>query len=304
MSRSDTLTGPRRRDLLRLAAGGALVAVAARAQPRGELRIVLAAETAQHAALVQALRTRWPAVTTFRDPIADATGRSKPLAYAAVGPLALQQALRTPLDAPLIAILVSRQAYAQLVDQGARQPRGVTAIFAESSPVQQMRTIAAVMRRPVIVGALSSLRSHYLEPLLNTAAQGAGLSALVQAYDPAIGVSRNLLRLAAADAVLIFPDSDIFSPGSLRELLESTYRRRQPVFGFSEALVNAGTLASAYSSADDLAAHLIELLGSVTENRLPAPDYPRYWRVAINDSVARSLDIVIDSFARSLGDRP
>jgi putative tryptophan/tyrosine transport system substrate-binding protein len=304
VSRSDTLTDPRRRDLLRLAAGGALVAVAARAQPRGELRIVLAAETAQHTALVQALRARWPAVTTFRDPAPDATGRPKPLAYAAIGPLALQHALRTPLDAPLIAVLVSRQAYAQLVDQGARPPRGVTAIFAESSPVQQMRTIGAVMRRPVTVGALSSARSRYLEPLLETAAQGAGLSAIVQVYDPAIGVSRNLLRLAAADAVLIFPDSDIFSPDSLRELLESTYRRRQPVFGFSEALVNAGTLASAYSSADDLAAHLIELLGTVAESRLPAPDYPRYWRVAINDSVARSLDIVIDSSARSLGDRP
>jgi putative tryptophan/tyrosine transport system substrate-binding protein len=127
---------------------------------------------------------------------------------------------------------------------------------------------------------------------------------MVQGYDPAIGMTRNLLRLAAADALLIYPDGDIFNPASLRELLESTYRRRQPVFGFSEALVEAGTLASAFANADDLAAHLVELVGALAEGRLPPPQYPRYWRVAINDNVARSLDIVIDGFTRSMGDRP
>lgn len=207
----------------------------------------------------------------------------------------------------MISVLVSRQAYGQLVQQADRPSRGITAVFAEASFAQQMRTIAAVMRRPVTVAALVSERSRHLETALKTAAESAGLSANVQAYEPAIGMSRNLLRLAAADAVLIYPDSDIFDPASLRELLESTYRRRQPVFGFSEALVDAGTLASAFASADDLAAHLVELLGALSqgsEGRLPPPEYPRYWRVAINDSVARSLDIVIDGAARSLGDRP
>jgi ABC-type uncharacterized transport system substrate-binding protein len=127
---------------------------------------------------------------------------------------------------------------------------------------------------------------------------------LAEPYDPSIGLSRNLLRLAVADALLIFPDSGIYNPQSLRELLESTYRRRQPVFGFSEALVKAGTLASAFSSADDIAAHLAELLVAISDGRLPPPQYPRFWRVAINDNVARSLDIVLDDSARSLGDRP
>lgn len=290
--------------MLRLACAMA-VAVPARAQPRREVRVVLAAETAQHAALVRALRARWGAVSASSDAVAAARGRSAPLAYVAVGPRALQQALGLALDAPLIAVFVSRQAYGQLVaDHGARAPRGVTAVFAESSAVQQMRTIAAVMRRPVTVGALASTQSRDMEAAIKAAADGEGLSAMVQAYDSAIGLSRNLLRLAAADTILIYPDSEIFTPDSLRELLESTYRRRQPVFGFSEALVNAGTLASAFCSADDLAAQLVELLGTVADGRLPAPQHPRYWRVAINDSVARSLDIVIDASARSLGDRP
>ena len=304
MSRAGAPTGPSRRGLLRLAAGSALVSVAARAQQRGELRVLLAAETTQHASFVQALRARWSSLTTYPDISASVKGRTPPLAYAAIGPLALQQSLRTPLDAPLIAILVSRQAFARLVEQEGRPPRRITAVFAEASPAQQARVIAAVMRRPATVGALASEQSGYLEPALKAATEATGLSVTVHAYDAAIGMSRNLLRLAAADALLIYPDSSIFNPANLRELLESTYRRRQPVFGFSEALVQAGTLASAFASADDLAAHAVELLSAVAEGRLPLPQYPRYWRVAINDSVARSLDIVIDADARSLGDRP
>lgn len=303
MQRLAAAAGPSRRDLLRLACG-MVVAASAGAQPRSELRILLAAQTAQREAVVRALRARWAAASEFSDISAAARGRPAPLAYVAVGAPALQQALANALDAPLIALLVSRQTYGRLVEQSARPPRGVTALFAESSPAQQMRTIAAVMRRPVTVGALASSQSSYTEASIKAAADATGLSATVKAYDPAIGLSRNLLRLAAADAILIYPDSEIYTPDSLRELLESTYRRRQPVFGFSEALVKAGTLASAFSSADDLAAQVVELLGPVTEGRLPAPQYPRYWHVAINESVARSLDIVVDAAARNLGDRP
>jgi ABC-type uncharacterized transport system substrate-binding protein len=292
----------RRRDLLRFV-GGALLAVNASAQARGDLRVLLAGETPQHAALVRAVRERWPRAAAYTDLSAARAERPAPLAYLAVGPRALQAALAVPLDAPLISVLVSRQAYAQLVDRAAA-PRGVTAIYAEPSPAQQMRTIAAVFRRRVTVGTFVSASSRYAEPLLRDAAASAGLSLIAEAYEPSISLSRNVLRLTRAEALLIFPDSEVYTPESLRELLESTYRRRLPVIGFSEALVNAGTLASAFASAQDLAAHLAELLAAVSDGRVPAPQYPRYWRVAINDNVARSLDIVIDDSARSLGDRP
>lgn len=304
MLRFEAPTDPNRRNLLRLATSSALLPVAAKAQTQGELRVILAAETAQQASFVEALRARWPSVAAYSDAVAAASGRRWPLAYVSVGPRALQQALRVSLHAPLIALLVSRQAYGQLVAQADRRPWGVTSIFAEASPWQQMRTIAAVMRRPVTVGAFLSDHSPELEPTLKAAAETAGLLSRVQRYEPAIGISRNLLRLGTADVLLISPDSNIFDPRSLRELLESTYRRRQPVFGFSEALVAAGTLASAFASADHLAAHVVELLAAVSSGRLPTPQHPRYWGVAINESVARSLDIVIDKSARRLGDRP
>ena len=76
------------------------------------------------------------------------------------------------------------------------------------------------------------------------------------------------------------------------------------MIGFSEALVNAGTLASAHSDISDTLTHLQAVVGSIADGRLPEPQYPKYWRVAINDNVARSLDVVIDDAARRMGDRP
>jgi ABC-type uncharacterized transport system substrate-binding protein len=167
-----------------------------------------------------------------------------------------------------------------------------------------MRLIAALYKRTVTVGALISEQSTFMLPLLQRAATDHRLELAVTVADPDVSLSRNLLRLASATVLLIFPDTSLYTPASLRELLESTYRRRQPVVGFSEELVAAGTLASAYSDADDVAAQLQPLLTAIADGRIPEPQYPRYWRVAINDSVARSLDIVIDEPARRLGERP
>jgi ABC-type uncharacterized transport system substrate-binding protein len=140
--------------------------------------------------------------------------------------------------------------------------------------------------------------------VLREAASAADLSLHAELYEPQLGITRNLLRIADAAAVLAFPDAGIYSTQNLRELLEATYRRRQPVIGFSSALVAAGTLASAVSDADDLAAQVAGLAMEFAERRLPPARYPRYWRVAINESVARSLNVLVDPSVLRLGDRP
>jgi hypothetical protein len=76
------------------------------------------------------------------------------------------------------------------------------------------------------------------------------------------------------------------------------------VIGFSAELVAAGTLASAYTDIDDTVAHLGAVVDSVVSGRVPEPLYPRYWRVAINDNVARSLNVIVDDGVRRLGERP
>jgi putative tryptophan/tyrosine transport system substrate-binding protein len=266
------------------------------------VRVILGPEAPAQRDLVAAIRARYPAADVDTN-VGRLLRRGGAIAYVAMGPAALQAAQAQRLDAPVICLLTSRQAYARIAAERP-QDRSVTAIFAEPSPSQQMRLIAAIHRRRVVVGAFISPQSTYLAPLLRQAAVSNQLDLELAPIEPDASLSRNLVRLANAAVVLVFPDSAIYTQQSLRELLESSYRRRQPVIGFSQALVTAGTLASAYADASDTAAHLHTILEGIAAGRLPEPEYPRYWRVAINDSVARSLDVVVDDAVRSMGDRP
>jgi hypothetical protein len=291
-----------RRSVLRLASLLAL-APAARAVTidPGLVQVVLGPDSARQQDALRALKSQFAHVRAAVE-IPPPSG-PRPVAYVALGPAALQSAAPQKLNAPLVSIFSSRQSFLRTTAAAPPDIRA-TAIYAEPSPAQQMRLIAALYRRTVVVGVLLSEQSGSMGPLLLQAAAESRLELVVEFADPSAPLSRNLLRLASASVVLIVPDSSLYTPVSLRELLEATYRRRQPVVGFSEGMVAAGTLASAYSAIDDTVQQLRTMVSAVAEGRLPPPQFPRYWRVAVNDSVARSLDIIVDDEVRRLGDRP
>lgn len=266
-----------------------------------DVRVIVGPDSPQQAEAISALLRRYGPATVDDKPNA-LRRAARPTAYVALGAIAFRAALDARLDAPVVCLLASRQAYQREADAAPRSAS--TAIYAEPAPEHQMRLIAALYKRPVAVGVLITGESAYMEPLLREAAIAQGLRLEAVSVGPDGGLTRSLNRLGSASALLIFPDSSLYTQSSLRELLESTYRRRLPVIGFSAALVAAGTLASAYTDIDDTLAQLDGLLDQLAARRLPPPRYPTYWRATFNESVARSLDIVIDETARSLGDRP
>lgn len=269
-----------------------------------ELRVITAADPAAQRPMLQALRLRYPALLAESDPAAwEAHKNAGPIV--ALGPAALRRALGTDLRSPLISVLTSSQTYRRLAANVSREV--ATAIYADASPNAQFQLIAALFERKVTVGVLLSDASTYLEKALRQAAQQYTLEILITKADPNQDPVRALNGLAGAHVLLAVPDSTLYTPDTLRAVLESTYRRGLPVVGFSAATVAAGTLASAYPDADDIVAdlgELIESLGASGVDALPEPRFPRYWRVAINENVARSLGIVITDKVRALGVHP
>jgi ABC-type uncharacterized transport system substrate-binding protein len=169
-----------------------------------------------------------------------------------------------------------------------------------------MQLIAALFERRVTVGVLLTEASAHLEKPLRQAAQNAGLDIQLSQATGGQDAVRAINTLNAAQVLLAVPDGRLYTPDTLRAVLESTYRRGLPVIGFSTATVTAGTLACAHADLDDIAADLIELIDSLPASGTPLPEarYPRYWRVAINDNVARSLGLTVSDKVRSLGVRP
>ncbi len=296
-----------RRTSLRLLAGlglahgwGRQVALAVGpGQPRG-LQVVVGADSASARQILAALRLRFPALVADDDPGAF-EARSAPVPVVAIGPVALRLALEADLKGPLVSVLTSSQTYRQLTQEACPS---VTAIHADASPLAQVQLISALFENRGAVGVLLSDSSAYLERPLRQAAAQFGLELLLERVAPSMDVVRSLTRLRGAQVLLAVPDTTLYTAGTLRAILESTYRRGMPVIGFSSATVAAGTLATAYCAVDDVVADLLELLevmvGQVGTT-VPEPRFARYWRVAVNESVARSLGVPVTDKVRQLG---
>jgi hypothetical protein len=290
----------------RLVRGLPLLAIASAFAPARaaefELRILTSDDSDPTRQIVRAIERRYPDARSSPD-LRTLIARNGPAVYAAIGPGALQLALEADLVDPLISLFTSNEVYTRILRSlpATRRRASITAVYAEAAPKHQMQLIRQLLGRHVTVGVLLTDNTRHLNEALQTAARAAGLELDAQIVDANENVVRASTRVASSQVLLAVPDSTLYTGQVLRSLLESTYRRRQPVIGFNVGMVNAGTLAAAYSSIEDTIAGLGELARAATAGRLPEPDYPRHWRIAINDNVARSLGIVVEEAVRSLG---
>lgn len=282
--------------------GGSFVCRASSAS-LSELRVIVEPGTNAASPILNALSQRYPGVklgpaASFVPP------RSGNVSYVAIGPAALRAALAARIAEPLVALFTSRQSFDVALKEAQKYPgMRVSAIYAEASPDAQFELIAALYLRRVTVGVLLSEATVHLVPALQRAANRFGMDLLMHRVDPADNVIRELGALSDATALLAVPDAAIFSADNLRGILESTYRRGQAVIGFTPALVSAGTLATAYSTVDDVLDQLPQVLQEFELGRTPEPRFPTYWRVAINESVARSLNLVVSDEVKVLARR-
>jgi putative tryptophan/tyrosine transport system substrate-binding protein len=266
-----------------------------------ELRVIISEPNSTTQQTIKLLTKRFPKIqieSNLRTLL-----HTGPTVYVALGSTALQAALEVNLRAPLLALYVSNEQYRSLnaLHRTAQGRALVTAIFTESSPRHQMQLIQAIFSRELVVGVMLSENTAHLETSLQQAAQAHHLQLEIQRFEQGANVVRTIGRFNTTDVLLAVPDRQIFAAETLRNLLESTYRRRQPVIGFSAALVRAGALASAYASIEDTTAQAIQVIEQLMEGKIPLAQYPMYWRVVVNDSVARSLNIPIDDAVRKLG---
>lgn len=264
-----------------------------------QLIVVTADESAATENIVSKLRGRFPNARLVQAFNVRPEQANHPV-YVAVGPGALRTLLSQHLDAPIVSVFVSNQVYQEiLLEAGAPELRAVTAIYPEPSPVEHLRLIAAIYRKPISVAVLTSPKTAYLVPALRQSAPRLDIDLKVELVDTQDHINAVLNRVANTAVVLALPDPTIYTPENIRNILITTYRRNQAVVGFSAAFVKAGALASNVSSIPQILTQLDELLDEFAlTGRVLAPQFPRYFEVVVNDGVARSLNLVVDEAAR------
>lgn len=225
--------------------------------------------------------------------------------HVAMGPAALRSLLAANPDGPVVSLFNSSLVYRELVaEAGARRRDTTTAIYAEPAPADQLRLIRAIYKRRISVAAIIQ-SATYIIPALRAAAGETNTDLTIEMVSATDTLFRALNRVADHPVLLAVPDPGVYNGDTLRNLLIATYRREQAVVGFSPALVRAGALATVTSESEDVIAQAEELLSDyLASGRLPREQFPKYFSVVINDSVARSLNLVIDDEVRQLTRRP
>jgi len=241
-----------------------------------------------------------PTFAAFRTELA----QKRRMLYIAIGPTALRDALSRRCDCVVISAYTSSQVWRSVTSRQspsqnqARQRRpSSTAIYAEPAPSDQMRLAALLYGRPVRVGVLLGPDTAFLRPQLHDAAE-------VQMYSPGEDLNHTLNSMTRAEMLLALPDSDIYNAENVRNILLSTYRRKQGVLGFSSDMVKVGALATTYSEIEDINAQVAEIAAHfVATGELAEPQFPRYFRTIINEGVASSLDLRVTDAARNFARR-
>ena len=237
-----------------------------------------------------------PTFAAFRTELA----QKRRMLYIAIGPTALRDALSRRCDCVVISAYTSSQVWRTVTSRPSqsktRRPVA-TAIYAEPAPRDQMRLAALLYGRPVRVGVLLGPDTAFLRPVLHDAAE-------VQMYSPGEDLNHTLNSMTRAEMLLALPDSDIYNAENVRNILLSTYRRKQGVLGFSSDMVKVGALATTYSEIEDINAQVAEIASAfVATGELAEPQFPRYFRTIINEGVASSLDLRVTDAARNFARR-
>jgi len=217
----------------------------------------------------------------------------------AVGVLAADALAALPNPPPILAVLVPRAWYVKtgrtlLAGDGNRL---ASAIYIDQPIERQAQLIRLAFPDARRVGVLLSASQAGLLSELENALRSQRLT-LVQAIlandEQLISPLENIL--SEADLLLALPDPAVFNRNTAQSILLTSYRYRDPVLGYSRSLTRAGTLLSLHSSPAEIGRQTAEwvnsaLLGPVV--RLPAPAYPAYFSISINEQVARSLGFAL-----------
>ncbi len=225
----------------------------------------------------------------------------------AIGTRAGAQMMAAGTETPLLVTLIPRATFRELAQRlTPKATRRTSALYIDQPPRRSLALLEALLPPPRRVGVLVGPRSRHLVPELESAA---GTQVIVQAANPAAPLIDQLERLLdRTDSLLAVPDPELYNRETLKPILLTTFRYRQPLIGFSRAYVRAGALAAPYSAPGHLARDAAETALALLEPGARAVvRAPAYFDIALNRQVARSLGIRlpdIDDLRARLGAIP
>jgi ABC-type uncharacterized transport system, periplasmic component len=243
-------------------------------------------------------------LAAFRDRQEEISRSGALVLVVAVGLSATQAAASLDSRVPVLSVLVPRSAFERVARERGRQAdsRGFSAIYLDQPFSRQLSLVRHALPERTRLGLLAGPVAAEQLPLLQAAARGTGFKLGVEKVareDEIIPALNRLLRDSEA-LLFIVPDPLVYNRRTIQSILLTTYRYQVPVVGFSQSYVRAGALTAVYSAPVQIGQQVAEIALALEGDKgrgLPPPQYPKYFSVAVNHQVARSMGIEIDNEA-------
>lgn len=215
----------------------------------------------------------------------------------ALGVNALQAASKLKHTTPVVGVFTPLPAFNSLLAASRRDLGNFSAIVLDQPYMRQMMLIKTVMPNIKNLGVLLGKNSSQYGELIKDAGEKTAINVTEESIVQEADLIPKLNKiLDNNDALIAIPDPLVYSRETAQPILLTTYRHLKPVFGYSRSYVQAGALAAVYSTTKQLAKQATEIAvqSQASPGFLPPPQTPRYFSIAVNYQVARSLNIVVE----------
>ncbi len=214
----------------------------------------------------------------------------------ALGVKALGASSKLKLTTPVLGVFIPLPTFNSQLAKSKRELGNFSAIVLDQPYARRFSLIKAVMPDVKNLGMLVGPDSRLEMEDIRVAGEDAQFNILQEnVQQEAELLSRLITLLQNSDALIALPDALVYTRETVQPILLTSYRYQKPVFGYSQSYVKAGALAAVYSTSKQLAKQAAEIAikSQQAPGMLPPPQAPRYFSVAINYQVARSLNIQI-----------
>lgn len=175
--------------------------------------------------------------------------------------------------------------------------RMISAIYLDQPRARQVAFLRAVLPEHTRVGVLHSAENRFDFAGFRTelSRQGGVLVMHNLRSDTTLFDDLEAV-LGESDVLFAVPDSMVYNGNTIRNILLSSYRRSIPLVGFSQSYVKAGALCALFSTPEQLAAQASAMIGSFFAlGKLPESQYPLFYTIALNQEVARTLGVKLNT---------
>ncbi|MCF7981298.1 MAG: hypothetical protein K9K86_04890 [Pseudomonadales bacterium] len=214
-----------------------------------------------------------------------------------LGPSATSLALNAPTKAKIISTFITQNAMSKLIAQHkSADPntnnRLIGAVYLDQ-PAKRLLQLALLINPELKqIGMLTGALSRSRTPEFRQQAASLSIAIDTQSLEPHDNPIKILEPIMAnSQAYIVLPDTADFNRNTARWIIYLSYRYAVPVIGYSNRYIDAGALASIFSTPEQMgkqaAEQVIALLKEPSET--PRFEHPNYYLVRLNEKVQRSL---------------